>query len=466
MARKRIVIAGASGFIGQRLTDALRDEHDVIALSRKEQRARAGVEHRKCDLFSLIDVERGVVDAEYAFYLAHSMMPSARLTQGAFNDFDLIAADNFGRACARAGVKQIVYLGGLVPDGETLSPHLRSRLEVEKALGAHGVPVTALRASLVLGAGGSSFLILLRLVRRLPVMLCPRWTLTPTQPIALSDVVRLLKFCLGNVATYAQNFDVGAPQITTYRDLMERTARVLGLKRYFFSVPAGSPHFSRLWVTLITGAPKALVAPLVESLKTPMVCRDRRLQAMEGRAALTLDQALVEALKQDSEKLPTPIAFKPRSSSETRVNDVRSAQRLPLPPGRDADWIAHEYAAVLPRLMLSAVRTEVDDDGLCSFYVRGTKLLLLQMRLAPERSQPDRQLFYIKGGLLARAIGRGRLEFRSFPDLHVAIAAIHEFRPYLPWYVYRHTQAIVHLWVMRRFGRYLARGWGTQALRG
>ena len=129
-------------------------------------------------------------------YLVHSMLPSAHLTQGNFRDFDLICADNFGRAAARNGVRQIIYLGGIVPAaanrGHALSSHLASRLEVENTLAASGVPVTALRAALVVGRGGSSFDILVKLVTRLPAMICPAWTSTRTQPIALSDVVALL----------------------------------------------------------------------------------------------------------------------------------------------------------------------------------------------------------------------------------------------------------------------------------
>src|SRR5690606_17786672 len=151
-------------------------------------------------------------------------------TQGDFSDHDLVAADNFARAASHAGVRQIVYLGGLVPEGD-LSAHLRSRLEVEHALAQHGVPVTALRAGMVVGPGGSSTDIMLRLVRRLPAMICPSWTTTLTQPIALSDCVELLTWCLGETRTFGESFDVGGPDVLTYRDMMQRAAAALGLKR-------------------------------------------------------------------------------------------------------------------------------------------------------------------------------------------------------------------------------------------
>ena len=149
------------------------------------------------DSFSVQQTRDALEGADVAVYLVHSMSPNSRLTQGRFEDLDLLLADNFGRAASAAGVQRIVYLGGLMPkeDPSELSAHLASRFEVEKALGAHGVPVTAVRAGLVVGAEGSSLNILVRLVERLPLMVCPSWTSSRTQPIALSDVVEILARC-------------------------------------------------------------------------------------------------------------------------------------------------------------------------------------------------------------------------------------------------------------------------------
>ena len=163
--RKTIVIAGATGFVGRALAPALAPTARVIGLSRGARTPDSVyAEWRACDLFSLLDAEHALEGADVAFYLVHSMMPSAHLTQGHFRDLDLVCADNFARAAKSRGVRQIIYLGGLVPEGGALSPHLESRLEVERALGAYGVPVTSLRAGLVIGAGGSSFAMLQRAV--------------------------------------------------------------------------------------------------------------------------------------------------------------------------------------------------------------------------------------------------------------------------------------------------------------
>ena len=186
-ARKRIAIAGASGFVGRALIEALRADYDVIALTRAPGGARSdGVEMRSCDLFNMRDAERALAGADAAFYLVHSMMPSARLTQGRFDDMDLICADNFARGAKAHGVAHITYLGGLLPPPEDLelSRHLESRLEVERTLAAHGAAVTTLRAGLVVGAGGSSFQMMTRLVERLPFMVGPLWTRSLSQAIA------------------------------------------------------------------------------------------------------------------------------------------------------------------------------------------------------------------------------------------------------------------------------------------
>lgn len=459
-----VAIAGVTGFVGEPLARALRQHAgvgSVVGIGRGSGAGSPVDEWRKCDLFSLADAERALVGVDVAVYLVHSMMPSAALTQGNFADFDLIAADNFARAAARNGVRQIVYLGGLVPSarGERpLSRHLESRLEVERVLAAHGTPVTALRAGLVVGPAGSSFLMLRRLVERLPVMLTPAWTETRTQPIDLADVVALLLHCVGRPETFGQSFDVGGPEVLTYRKMIERLAAKLGRHPRLYAVPFFTPGLSRLWVSLVTGAPKSLVAPLVESLTHEMVAGDRRLQDAAAIPGRSFDESLDAAL----EIAPPPDRREGRRRAQ---RDVRSVQRLPLPEGRDARWVADEYLRWLPRLVPFALGVHVADDQVCRFTLLGVTLLVLAY--APERSSADRALFYVRGGVLADMRGeRGRLEFRSVPRAPFVIAAIHDFVPRLPWLVYATTQARFHLAVMRAFGRHLARSNGGGTVRG
>lgn len=466
-SRPRVVIAGASGFVGRALIPRIAQRFEVIALSRataSEAAGATGVRWQRCDLFSLRETTEALAGADYAVYLVHSMMPSARLTQGSFADIDLVIADNFARAAERAGIRQIVYLGGLAPSDRSLSQHLESRLEVERTLGSRGVPVTAVRAGLVVGAGGSSFQILVRLVRRLPLMLCPAWTQTLTQPIALADVVEVLAGAVGSPDAMGAVLDVGGPDVLSYRAMMERTAVLLGKRARTFSVPFFSPGLSRLWVTLVTQTPRALVAPLIQSLRHPMVASRDDLAKRLGRPGLGFEDSVRRALADEAAspdvKREAQVATLARERRRLRAaRTVRSIQRLPLPGGRDAAFVAREYASWLPRLVRPLIHAEMDAGGSCRLRLRPFGLLLLHLRLDRDHSAPDRQLFRIDGGALVHrrdGVEPGRLEFREVLDRGFVLAAIHDYEPALPWALYSATQALVHLWVMRRFERHLA----------
>lgn len=448
-----VAIAGATGFVGRALVAALKGEHRVVGLTRSPRRSTdPALEWRACDLFSLGDAELALAGAEVAYYLVHSMLPSAQLTQGSFVDMDLILADNFARAAAKAGVKRIVYLGGLLPGGAGLSKHLASRLEVEKALGCYGTPVTAVRAAIVVGAGGSSFNILTQLNRRLPAMITPAWSLTQTQPIALGDLVAILRACASGDPPPL--VEAGGPDVLTYREMLGIVGELLGKRRPMFNIPFFSPGLSKLWVRVVTGAPKELVNPLIDSLRHDMVVTDPAPQRALAEPVTGFREAAREAIAGDA-------ATKSESWRKRREGrDVRSVQRLPLPPRKDARWVAAAYMAWLPTLFRRILRVRVDPSGDCRFLLVGIRTPLLELQYAPERSIPELSLFYIAGGLLLRSgegARRGCLEFRVVEGGRFVIAAIHDFRPALPWAIYRRTQALVHLAVMRAFGRYLGR---------
>ena len=459
--RPTLIVAGASGFVGQALAPKLAGSFRLVGLTRGARGPGDAYAWRSCDLFSLMDAEKALEGAEYAIYLVHSMMPSARLTQGRFEDLDLICADNFARAARRAGVKQILYLGGLIPDVDQLSRHLESRREVERTLAGYGVPVTTLRAGLVLGANGSSFQMMLRLVQRLPLMVVPSWTSTECQPIALDDVVELVAYCMARPSTFGNTYDIGGPDVLTYREMMIQTAEALGVTRRMLNVPVLTPGLSRLWVSTITGASKELVAPLIQSLAHSMVAHDCRLQQEAGIPGLGFRASVARALEVEQAATKSPAvaasAQRPRKKA-SRV--VRSVQRLPLPRGRDAAWVAEEYLRWLPGGM-RPVRVEIEGGRVCPFYLKGIGEPLLVLSFAAERSASDRQLFYITAGLLVSDVGpdagRGRLEMRETADGKTVITAIHDYHPRLPWLLYKNSQALVHLAVMYMFGRHLAR---------
>lgn len=462
--KETLALAGATGFVGLSLREALGDRYRLVGLTRsvtQASRSDPRTEWRRVDLFSRSDVERSLEGVDRAVYLVHSMLPSARLTQASFEDLDLLMADNFAHAAERQGVKQIVYLGGIIPKETKLSRHLASRLEVEEALGSRAVPLTTLRAGLVVGRGGSSLQLLVKLVQRLPVMVLPAWTQTLSQPIAIADVVRAVRHVLSRESPMTEHFDIGGPDVMTYADMMRRAAHLLGQRRLMVSVPLFSPELSKLWVTLVGGAPLELVGPLVESLRYRMVVGDNALQRWLQPDALSFDEALRRSIEP-----ARPLAGDPRALIRAgddnvlkEARTVRSVQRLPLPAGRTARWVAGEYMRWLPRFLWPCVRVEVGADGVCGFFSRWPRFKLLELTLQGTRSSEQRQVFFITGGMLndPEPRGRGRFEFREVSGQAAVIGAIHDFRPRLPWRIYSISQAIVHLWVMRGFRQHLRR---------
>jgi len=450
-----VAVAGATGFVGTALLPALTKEHNVVALTRGRIRESSehGIEWRRCDLFSLLETEEALQGVDVVIYLIHSMLPSAELSQGNFQDFDLLVADNLSRAASSQGIKQIIYLGGMFPEGEKLSTHLRSRKEVETALGSGSAKLTVFRAAMILGKEGSSATIVLRLVKRLPLMLCPSWTETQSQPVDLLDAVASLIAVVGKKNTYGQDYDLAGEGTLSYRDMMKQAAEEMGLKRFIYGVPVGSLFLSSLWLRLVTGAPRSLSAPLVASLKHRMVAREGKKFEIPGRKFLTCRESLVRILEARREHVRTPRAFV-LPDDERRARTVRSVQRLKLPVGASARHVAEEYMVWLPRFLNPLLKVEVR-EGIVNFKIPGLGLSLLQLEYSDNRSVDNRQLLYIVGGQLASNSDKDRIEFRETYDRKNILVAVHDFEPALPWYVYKYTQAILHAWVMKKFGQHL-----------
>ena len=463
--RPTVAIAGATGFVGTAVRSALADEWNLICLTRSPVRAQvndtpsAQETWRHCDLFDPYAVRDGLEGADYAIYLVHSMLPSARLTQGNVADLDLLQADNFARAAEAQGVRQILYLGALVPDSdEALPGPLRRRREVEQALGSTDVPLTVLRAGLVVGPGGTWLRLLLNLVRRLPMMILPSWTEAVTQPIALDDVVRGLQRSLGTEHTYGATYDVGGPDVMTYREMLLRTARVLGLTRYTTTVPMESPRLSKLWVRLFGGVRWALVSPIIDSLRYQVRVASNPMQDWLQEDATSFENALDASVDDEGHSLPNPRdELRPQEDVVIRKQSVaRSVQRMPCPPAYDVHDVANEYLRWLPRLGWPFLKVQVAYGRVARFQLRLTGHTLLKLRFDADRSPKGRQLFFVTGGLLVGESDRpGRLEFREVMGGDAVLAAVHDFSPRLPWYVYNSTQAQVHLLVMGQFRRHL-----------
>ena len=450
----KIVIAGASGFVGKQLISVLKNEHQVIGISRRSRSSEAGVKWVQCDLFSLLDIEKTLSGADVAVYLVHSMLPSARLTQGSFRDFDMILADNFSRAAKSAGIKHIVYLSGIIPPDAILSEHLQSRLEVENILKSSGVPTSSLRAGLIIGPGGSSFEMMLRLVQRLPVMVCPYWTSTLSYPISIWDVVEIIKNRI-EVTDLKEHecIDLCGPNPLSYEEMMRHLSEKLKRKHYFLPVPFVSPSLSKLWVRLITGAPKDLVYPLVDSLKTHMIPLSPRPKVLGFITPMTFEDAINKSLEQrNAGENPTAYSYQGRDNDSS----VRSVQRVTTLFRSDVKVISQIYFKWLDSFLSPLIR--VEQEGLffkVKFIFLKTPLIVFEA--SESRSSSDRELFYIRSGSLVGENKRARLEFRNIYQGLYKIIAIHDYNPRIPWYIYKYTQAIFHLLVMRSFGKYLIR---------
>ena len=271
----RIAVFGATGVIGNALVPVLAEDHDVVAVSRHAASVLAPrVRSANADVTDASAVRDVLAGVDVAYYLVHS------LGSPDFSERDRQGASTLAREAELAGVAQIVYLGGLGDDNADLSPHLRSRIETATALASGSVPVTTLRAAVVVGRGSAAFETIVALVDRLPVMIAPRWVSTPTQPIALADVVALLAGVAGREDALSKSFDVGGPEVMTYRRMIERVAAIRGKRRLIVEVPVLSPRLSSYWLHLVTPVRAAVARPLVEGLRNPTVARDDEIQRL------------------------------------------------------------------------------------------------------------------------------------------------------------------------------------------
>jgi uncharacterized protein YbjT (DUF2867 family) len=287
----RVVVFGATGTVGEALLPALAGDHEVTAVSRA---ADEGVRHTvrwvRGDVEDGESVARALEGAEAAYYLVHSLGTTG------FEDRERRTADNLTRAAEKAGLRQIVYLGGLGDDSDNLSPHLRSRRETERRLASGSVPVTTLRAGMVVAKGSAAFETIAALVDRLPVMILPRWAKTPTQPIALADVVRYLAGVCGKADAFGQTYDVAGPDVMSYAEMISRISRLKGKAPYLVEVPVLTPWLSALWIELVTPARADVARPLVEGLRNPTVAKEERIREVVPFKLTRFDDAARAAL--------------------------------------------------------------------------------------------------------------------------------------------------------------------------
>jgi uncharacterized protein YbjT (DUF2867 family) len=289
------LVTGATGYVGSRLARRLaRAGRPVRALARDPRRLEptAGVEAVKGDLLNSADLDRALDGVTTAYYLVHSMEAAAG---NGFADLDRAAAETFAKAATKAGTERIVYLGGIAPPGQA-SAHLNSRLEVERILLAAVKSSTALRASIVIGAGSSSFRILVRLVERLRVMPMPAWRGNRTQPIAERDVVEFLARTPETPDAAGRSLDVVGPDVLTYGEMIARIADAMGVGRMPLGLGASLTPPASAVVAAVTGQPLELVRPLMQSLETDLLPRDESARELFGMRPRRFDRAVEHAL--------------------------------------------------------------------------------------------------------------------------------------------------------------------------
>lgn len=304
-ASLKVLLTGATGFIGGRLLRSLssrgiRVRCLVRSAKRFPSKAHCGTEPTviEGDLLQPDTLRRAMEDIDTVYYLVHSMGGRNVFQYKAYLEKDLQAARNFTEAAEESGVKRIIYLGGLGEMADNLSEHLRSRQMVADVLQSSRVETSVLRAANIIGAGGAPFEMLRHLVERLPVMICPRWIDTRCQPIAVENVIEYLEGCLLEPKTARGTFDIGGPEIITYRQLMLKYARIRGLRRLILTVPLLTPHISSYWINLVSSVPAGVVMPLVEGLKNEVVCKNNAIRELIPIRLIPMDEAIRTALSE------------------------------------------------------------------------------------------------------------------------------------------------------------------------
>jgi uncharacterized protein YbjT (DUF2867 family) len=349
----RIAVAGATGYIGARLVPRLLAAgHHVRCLVREPRKLanRPWITDPRVEVIAVelddgAEVRRALDGCDVLHYLVHAM-------QSAGSDYaerDRTMARTVATAAKAAGVRRLVYLGGLgAADTTGLSEHLASRREVEAVLAEHGPPVTTFRAAMIIGSGSASFEILRYLTERLPVMITPKWVSTPCQPIAVRDVLHYLVACLGVPETIGRTLEIGGPDVVSYADLIQATAAARGLpRRRIVPVPLFTPRLSSLWIHLVTPVDAAIARPLAEGLRNPVIVVDPIATTLMPQPLLSVKEAIELAL-----------------SAEAR-SDVESTWTAAGPVPGDPDWAGgkvfedrrERFVAAAPEAVFAAVAT-------------------------------------------------------------------------------------------------------------
>lgn len=321
-----VLVIGASGYIGARLVPRLLEQgHRVRCLVRDQRKIAAkpwsdSVQVCEADVLDRASLGPVFEGIDAVFYLVHSMGSS----RGDFAALDREAAKNVGAVATGAAVRRIIYLGGLGYRHQEQSAHLRSRHEVGEVLRESDIPITEFRAAVIIGAGSLSFEMIHHLANRLPVMICPRWVITRTQPISVEDVLAYLAESLETPESTGRMIDIGGPEILTYGDMMMRVARVLGLKRWLIEVPVLTPRLSSYWVGLVTPVPVKPARALIEGVRHETICENDDARHLFKLKPMPFDEAVRRAL---AAVLPNQLD-QPRTGAESVIASIEPSHLL------------------------------------------------------------------------------------------------------------------------------------------
>ncbi len=291
----KILLTGATGYIGKRLLPVLIEKgHKVVCCVRDKNRfpSEGIYKHPNISLFEVdflkdISISDDVKDIDAAYYLIHSMSTNVK----DFSSLEETSANNFVNFIKQTSVKQIIYLGGITNE-KKLSKHLASRKKVEEILSISGIPLTSIKAGIIVGSGSASFEIIRDLVEKLPVMIAPKWLNTKHQPIAIRNILEYLTGVLLLPETFNKSYDVGGPDVLTYKEMLLQFAEVRGLKRFIFTVPVMTPRLSSYWLYFVTSTSYKLAINLVNSMKIEVVAKDNELEKILGVKPLSYKEAV------------------------------------------------------------------------------------------------------------------------------------------------------------------------------
>lgn len=293
----KILLTGTTGYIGQRLLPVLLEQgHHVVCCVRDRHRFHAHqyqsarITVIEADFLRRDSLKAIPADIDAAYYLIHSMSAGS----DGFEQLESLSAENFADALSATNVQQVIYLSGIINDA-SLSRHLASRKAVEEILSRRSYHLTTLRAGIILGSGSASFEIIRDLVEKLPVMIAPKWISTKTQPIAIRNVIEYLVGVLHNTQTYGISYDIGGPEVLTYKEMLYRFAAVRQLRRWIITVPVLTPKLSSYWLYFVTSTSFSLASNLVKSMSVEVICRENTLASMLGIALIPYDEAIRRA---------------------------------------------------------------------------------------------------------------------------------------------------------------------------